>query len=396
MARLLLISCVVGMAVAPTPVAGRGRLQADGPYLGQTPPGTTPRLFAPGVVSREGAQSKLLVAPDGREILFCERDPATGRFRLVSVTRTDDAWSAPTPLPFSTEYATNEPTLSPDGRRLFFVSDRPASGGGPPEQNPDIWVVEKRAGGWGEPRNLGAPVNTADVEVQPFYGSNDELYFCRQAGNVRSLLVSRYAGGRFSNPVEVDLRLHGRRVSGPAVSPDNRTLLVHSNMEGGQGSWDLYASFRNASGYWGDLVNLGPEVNTGGAEADATFSPDGRYLFFSRDGDIHWVSASLLDRVRTEPVLEAAGRVAALARIDAWLQQEATAGRFSGAVLVADRGRAVYERAFGFADREARVPNTVTTPFNICSMGKMFTAATALLGADAQGRSGRGAATPLP
>jgi CubicO group peptidase (beta-lactamase class C family) len=69
----------------------------------------------------------------------------------------------------------------------------------------------------------------------------------------------------------------------------------------------------------------------------------------------------------------------AQAHIDAWLKRQAEAGRFSGAVLVASHGKTIYEGAFGLADREARIPNTIDTPFNICSMGKMFTAVTAML-----------------
>ena len=47
---------------------------------------------------------------------------------------------------------------------------------------------------------------------------------------------------------------------------------------------------------------------------------------------------------------------------------------FQGAVLVADRGEVVYQRAFGQANREWSVPNTLDTRFNIASVSKQFTA----------------------
>lgn len=58
----------------------------------------------------------------------------------------------------------------------------------------------------------------------------------------------------------------------------------------------------------------------------------------------------------------------------------AAAGRdeFSGAVLVAHNGRIVLEQAYGFADREAGVKNTIDTRFRLGSMNKMFTATAAL------------------
>jgi CubicO group peptidase (beta-lactamase class C family) len=47
---------------------------------------------------------------------------------------------------------------------------------------------------------------------------------------------------------------------------------------------------------------------------------------------------------------------------------------FSGAVLIAKNRQAVFAKAFGFADRAAKFPNTLNTRFRIASIGKMFTA----------------------
>jgi CubicO group peptidase (beta-lactamase class C family) len=46
----------------------------------------------------------------------------------------------------------------------------------------------------------------------------------------------------------------------------------------------------------------------------------------------------------------------------------------SGAVLVAKDGQPLLEQAYGLADRESTIDNTVDTKFNIGSVGKMFTA----------------------
>ena len=54
------------------------------------------------------------------------------------------------------------------------------------------------------------------------------------------------------------------------------------------------------------------------------------------------------------------------------------ADRFSGAVLVAKNGKTVFAQAYGLADREHRVPNTLKTRFRIGSMNKMFTATSIL------------------
>jgi D-alanyl-D-alanine carboxypeptidase len=46
---------------------------------------------------------------------------------------------------------------------------------------------------------------------------------------------------------------------------------------------------------------------------------------------------------------------------------------FSGVVVLAKNGVPVFQSAYGFADREAKRPNTVETAFNIGSINKMFT-----------------------
>ena len=55
------------------------------------------------------------------------------------------------------------------------------------------------------------------------------------------------------------------------------------------------------------------------------------------------------------------------------LQEEVAADKFAGAVLVAKNGKPIFAEAYGLADREHNIPNTLTTRFSIGSMNKMFT-----------------------
>jgi CubicO group peptidase (beta-lactamase class C family) len=56
------------------------------------------------------------------------------------------------------------------------------------------------------------------------------------------------------------------------------------------------------------------------------------------------------------------------------LHEAAARVRFSGVVTVDVADRRVLERAYGYAHRGHRVPNTVETRFGIASGGKAFTA----------------------
>ena len=60
------------------------------------------------------------------------------------------------------------------------------------------------------------------------------------------------------------------------------------------------------------------------------------------------------------------------------LDADAAADRFSGAAAVAKDGKTLFAQAYGLADRENKVSNTLKTRFRIGSMNKMFTA-TAIL-----------------
>lgn len=60
------------------------------------------------------------------------------------------------------------------------------------------------------------------------------------------------------------------------------------------------------------------------------------------------------------------------------LEVDAAADRFSGAALVARNGKIVFSQAYGLADREQKIPNTLTTRFRLGSMNKMITAVATL------------------
>ena len=61
--------------------------------------------------------------------------------------------------------------------------------------------------------------------------------------------------------------------------------------------------------------------------------------------------------------------------VKAFLEETTRADEFSGVVLVAKDARVLFHEAYGFADREAKVPNKKDTRFNLGSINKNFTRA---------------------
>jgi CubicO group peptidase (beta-lactamase class C family) len=66
------------------------------------------------------------------------------------------------------------------------------------------------------------------------------------------------------------------------------------------------------------------------------------------------------------------------AAIDEYLRPYVQSNNFSGSVLVRQHGRNIFQKSYGFADREQKVLNTSDTRFHIASMSMQFTAAAVL------------------
>jgi CubicO group peptidase (beta-lactamase class C family) len=68
------------------------------------------------------------------------------------------------------------------------------------------------------------------------------------------------------------------------------------------------------------------------------------------------------------------GLPALVEAVEARAASRAVKDQFSGAILVAQGGRVLFQKAYGLADRALRRPSTLNTQFRFGSMGKMFTA----------------------
>ena len=62
-----------------------------------------------------------------------------------------------------------------------------------------------------------------------------------------------------------------------------------------------------------------------------------------------------------------------LQEIGSYLKRMGDADIFSGAVVIARDGKPVFSQAYGYAEREKKIPNTVDKPFLLGSINKLFT-----------------------
>ena len=111
-------------------------LPVNGPYLGQTPPGDEPQLFAPGIVCTGLEERDLTMTPDGKEIYFGRKVGGNAFVTLLVTKEINGKWTKPEVVPNMSDpnYFNLEPCISPDGKRFFFISNRPDTTQGETEE----------------------------------------------------------------------------------------------------------------------------------------------------------------------------------------------------------------------------------------------------------------------
>lgn len=257
---------------------------------------TQPRMFGRGVISTEDDEIGGAFTPDGRDFYFAKRTPGTILSSLIVICvshYSKGKWSRPRIAPFSGRYIDFGPSISPDGSKLFFTSIRPAEGKSAPD--PDIWVVEKnRAGRWSQPRNLGAPVNSAGPDQYASVASDGTIYFSSVRPDGKGSLDiyrSRFVNGKYTEPENLGDAINtDAPETQPYIAPDQSFLLFAStgrpDSPVGPGSpyprSDIYISF-NRNGKWTQARRLGSRVNTITTESNPLVTPDGKYLFFTSE-----------------------------------------------------------------------------------------------------------------
>lgn len=133
-----------------------------------------------------------------------------------------------------------------------------------------------------EERNEGTPTFSPDGKTMIYARGNTGKR--KDLSPDMDLYISRYVDGSgWTEPRYVSASDSASWDGSPAFSRDGKTIYFASNRLGGLGGLDLYRVNMDASGRFGNPVNLGKEVNTAGDEMFPYVSEDGR-LFFASDG----------------------------------------------------------------------------------------------------------------
>jgi Outer membrane protein and related peptidoglycan-associated (lipo)proteins len=175
-------------------------------------------------------------------------------------------------------------SFSTDMKTVYFVGIEYPGGFG----RGDIYKSELIDNKWGNPINLGLPVNSATMESQPCISANGkELYFVRDTKNYKSNIYCsrRLADGRWDKPSAVTAANTRFGEMAPFLHPDGLTLFFASEGHDGLGGYDIFVCRRLLGGGWSEPVNLGAPVNTEKNEISFVVSADGKKCYVSSDRD---------------------------------------------------------------------------------------------------------------
>ena len=114
------------------------------------------------LINTTAMESQPFISADGNELFFVRYSNSKQKADIFCSQLIDGQWSKPKPLHnVNTDANEMSPFLSIDGTTLFFASDRDNSMGGY-----DLFFSRRdRKGEWGEPSNIGFPINTEANEI---------------------------------------------------------------------------------------------------------------------------------------------------------------------------------------------------------------------------------------
>jgi Tol biopolymer transport system component len=279
-------------------------IPGDSRYFGQTPPDSTPKIFAPGFICLDNRfEGTGTFSPDGKMFYFTVTNGNFSSQKLLFCEYVNNKWTTPDTAPFSRSFNNLEPFISFDGQKLIFSSDRDNQ---PKEKRRDFFYVSRVNDGWSEPVKLGAPINSGYKEFYFRQSKNGTIYFAsnRPGGNgVVNLYYAKPENGEYKTVTNMGsvINIKNGYTADPCIAPDESFIIFSSARTPGASNSDLYISY-NENGTWTEPVNMGNLINTNANEYGPFLTPDGKYLFFIRhngiNGDIYWVNSGIINKLR--------------------------------------------------------------------------------------------------
>jgi hypothetical protein len=253
-----------------------------------------PELFGANTIST-GKVFRGSFSPDGKAFYFFRKvTPAQEDYRIFVSQQKNGRWSTAEQLRLGGDYSDLYPSLSRDGKRMVFASYRPVPGQTMAKPDANLWYVDRKGSGWGEPVWMAAASTPGNYDAGPYFGPDGAIYFDTTTPDwqTTTAMVTRWNGKEYAKPERFEAVERwrgwkpGYKMWGGQLNRDGSALLlVVSELDPATKrpkTSDLWFS-RRVGNDWTAPQPLGAGVNTAGGENFPAFTPDGRELIFCRD-----------------------------------------------------------------------------------------------------------------
>jgi hypothetical protein len=280
-----------------------------GPYMGQNPPGSQSKVFAPEFVSTEFGELNAIFTSDGSEFYFSRRG-IPGKPSAIMVSRMiNNVWTKPEPVDFTSTFDDIDLFMTPDGTALIFCSNRPHRKNDDIKLDHDFWISKRNGNKWTEPVLFATAALSDYEDYFPIVTKSGNLYFNSQRGGqgTNDIYCSKFIKGKYNPAEKLPSPINTEyREFDAYLTPDEKMIIFSSMKPGGFGGADIYISWKNNDGTWIEPRNKGSEINSAGSEYGSTISPDGKYFFYTsnKNGseDIFWISAKIIEELKQKMV----------------------------------------------------------------------------------------------
>lgn len=180
------------------------------------------------------------------------------------------------------------PIINADESMLIFTSRRDNTTGGkrdPQDEKfyEDIYIAYKENDTW-TLNNAGKPINSDLHDATVGLSPDGQTLYVYKGENGGDIYFCTLKGKEWSKPERLEKTINSKaHESSASLGPDGRTLYFVSDREGGVGGRDIYVSYLDKKGKWGEAINL-RALNTQYDEEAVFIHPDGRTLYFSSKG----------------------------------------------------------------------------------------------------------------
>ena len=271
-------------------------LKLTGPYLGQNPPGNTPEVFAPGIISTAEHEFGISFSMDLKEIYL--KRITNGKGKNLVFSNENNKWQGPEEVKFEVAGIFGSLHMTPDGHHLLANHITTEADG---NLQSTIVKFSRNNDTWGNPVTIGPGMRATST-------GSGHIYVTHVLDSRKSLgAIGRYrrVDDKYEN-IEVlgeEINQPGFSNAHPFIAPDESYLIFDSQREGDEHG-GLYISFNLGGDSWSKAINLSEKLHSAKNAHDwyATISPDGKNLFFSSGergrSDIYWVSAKIIEELR--------------------------------------------------------------------------------------------------